>query len=74
VKNIFSASEESPEVDPAFEQQASQQRGTLPVAPSCNPVLPAHPQVQINPMVERIAERSAPGSAVRSDLTYRWRK
>jgi hypothetical protein len=44
--------------DPAFEQQASQQRGTLPIAPSCNPHLPAPSPVEISPLVERVAEHA----------------
>jgi hypothetical protein len=41
MRNIFSENEERPELHPAFEEQARQQRGSLPIAPACVPHLPA---------------------------------
>jgi len=47
VKNVFSAEEKTPEVDPAFYDQP--QAGTQPTAPSCNPKVPAPAPVPIQP-------------------------
>ena len=68
MKNTLSANEQNPEVDPSFEDQARAQRGGLPTAPPCSASTPpAQPHVPIDPMVERIAEIAAPGSAHKSD-------
>jgi len=87
MKNIFSANEPQPEINPVFEQQAQQQRGTHPTAPTSVPALevplvsppinPMHPTIAKelpHPDFESLSRRSAPGSAKSSDLTYVWRK
>jgi hypothetical protein len=82
--NIFSVKAPQPEVDPVFLQQAQAQRGTHPTAPDCapmgpiapplNPANPTPTTVPPPPDFEKLAQRSAPGSAVSSALTYTWRK
>jgi hypothetical protein len=62
VKNVFSASEETPQVDPAFHNQP--QAGPGPTAPSCNPNVPGNPRVPLPTHVEGVAEIAAPHSAV----------
>jgi hypothetical protein len=63
MKNIFSASEETPQVDPAFHNQP--QAGPGPTAPSCNPNVPGNLRVPLpTPDREGMAEVSAPHSAV----------
>lgn len=75
MKNIFSAEEPAREVDSCFRTQAQAQAGGVPVAPSCNPTLPAPPGVPLRtPDFENLAERSAPGHAASADLTYQWRR
>lgn len=73
------------EVDGSFKMQADSQRGGGPVAPSGDARVPEHPYVTLqqklppnfSPEVarrfENLAERTAPGSAVSDELTYRWR-
>jgi hypothetical protein len=58
VKNIFSSEEPTREVDPTFASQAEAQRGGLPTAPPCNFPLPAHPPVNLPPVLERVAEHA----------------
>jgi hypothetical protein len=73
MKNIFSASEETREVDRVFEQQARHQRGTLPTVPPCSQSIErSHRPLAAG--FEELARRSAPGSAVSADLTYVWRR
>lgn len=64
MRNIFSASEEIPEVDPAFAAQAAQQRGGLPQAPPTDASLPEPAPVAVAPVIESIAEVAAPHSAL----------
>jgi hypothetical protein len=71
MRNIFSATEEAPQLDPAFQNQLP---ANLPSAPSTPAILPAHPAVELRtPDFEDLARRSAPGHAASADLTYRWR-
>jgi hypothetical protein len=59
------------EVDPSFANQAGAQRGGTPSTPA---FLPAHSPVELRtPDFADLARRSAPGSAVSADMTYRWR-
>jgi len=63
VKNIFSVSEETPQVDPAFHDQP--QAGQPPTAPACDPNVPGNPRVSMpTPDFEGMAEVAAPHSAV----------
>ena len=64
MKNFFSSSETVPEVDPAFSNQP--QSGGSPIAPACNPKLPAPASTELR-VGEALAERTAPGSAHKSD-------
>jgi hypothetical protein len=56
MKNIFSADEPNVVVEPEFSNQP--QRGTLPIAPGCNPHLPASAPVELSPIVERVAQHA----------------
>ena len=57
MKNVFSAEEKTPEVDPAFHNQP--QAGIQPTAPGCNPKLPAPAPVELRmPEYEMVAEHS----------------
>jgi hypothetical protein len=56
VRNIFSADEPIRQVEPEFSNQP--QRGTAPTAPTCNVLLPSHPQVNLPPVLERVAEHA----------------
>jgi hypothetical protein len=56
VKNIFSADEPNVVVEPEFSNQP--QRGTAPIAPGCNPGLPASAPVELSPIVERVAQHA----------------
>jgi hypothetical protein len=67
VKNIFSAEEKTPELDPAFQNQADAQRGGPPSAPSTPAILPAHSPVPLPGPLEQIAGHAAPGSAHKAD-------
>lgn len=60
MKNVFSAEEKTPEVDPAFYDQP--QAGTQPTAPSCNPKVPAPAPVPL-----RIGEAAAEHASDRLD-------
>jgi hypothetical protein len=71
MKNVFSSEEISPTVETAF---LTQQPDIRPTAPPCNPIMPHPAPVELRmPDFEDLAHRSAPGSAVSADLTYRWR-
>jgi hypothetical protein len=71
VKNIFSAEETAPELDPAFHNQ---QPDIRPIAPPCNPIMPHAAPVELRmPDFDDLARRSAPGMATSAELTYRWR-
>ncbi len=70
MKNIFSSDEPEVRVD----LQVPQQPGGGPIAPSCSPRLPEHSVSLPSPDLDGLAERSAPGSAVSSSLTYIWRR
>jgi hypothetical protein len=71
MKNFFSENEERPEVDPAFQNQVP---ANCFNAPSTLTQPPAHPHVPLAPDLDKLAERTAPGSAVSADLTYTWRR
>ncbi len=59
MKNIFSAEETAPELDPSFAAQAAQQRGGLPQAPPTDANLPASAPVPLRiPEHEKMAERA----------------
>jgi len=57
VKNIFSATEEAPQLDPAFHNQP--QAGAQPTAPATNPHLPEPAPVPLRiPEHEKMAEHA----------------
>jgi len=56
MQNIFSANEPARQVEPEFSNQG--QRGSQPAAPTCNAPLPAHPPVNLPPVLERVAEHA----------------
>ena len=71
MRNLFSASEEAPEIETEF---LTQQPDIRPTAPPCNPIMPHPAPVELRmPDFEDLARRSAPGMATSAELTYRWR-
>jgi hypothetical protein len=62
MKNIFSASELTPELHDFTNQR---QAGQQPTAPSCNPTLPVSELAPLPEAIERIAEIAAPTSPIR---------
>lgn len=55
MKNIFSAEETAPEVDPAFASQVPAGYFNAPPTPAG---LPAQRSVELDPIVERVAEHA----------------
>lgn len=64
MKNVFSANEQIPELDPSFAAQAAQQRGGLPQAPPTDATLPEPAPVAVPRVIEAIARIAAPHSAL----------
>lgn len=59
------------EPDSAFASQVPRNCFNAPSTPA---IPPGHPSVELRtPDFEDLARRSAPGSAVSADLSYRWR-
>ncbi len=70
MKNIFSANEQAPEIDPAFQQQVP---ANLVNAPTTPYGLPAAVHVPLAPRFEDLAARTHPESATKAD-PYTWRR